>query len=139
MRMRMKKYKKLTKREMLLVGAGIVCACAAGYFGYKYFNSVKFEDLLSKTNDDLKDSVDTLMAAASEGVFEEALATVGRKIAYRKDKESYLLEQLSATPTDFQTQNALSRVREELQVLLTRQDKFLAIQKLYEIGDEVVL
>ena len=133
----MKNYKKLTKREMLLVGAGIVCACAAGYFWYKYFNSVKFEDLLSKTNEELKDSVDTLMAAASEGVFEEALATVGRKIAYRKDRESYLLNQLVSHPGEKDLCDCLERVRSELSVLTERQNKFLASQKLYEIKNTI--
>lgn len=76
------------------------------------------------------------MSAASEGLFDEALATVRRKIAYRKDKEEYLVEQLLATPADKQTQNALSRIHAELQVLSARQNKFLEAQTLYEIADE---
>ena len=126
------KIKKFTKTEKVLIGATIVCTCAAEYFGYKYFGTMSLEKKL-------KDSVDTLMAAGSEGVFEEALATVGRKISYRKDREGYLLEQLSITPNDSQTQDALSRIRTELQVLLTRQTKFLDAQKLYEIKDENII
>ena len=127
--------KKLTKRDKLLIGVTVTFACAAGYFGVKCLKDAKIQDALVKSNKDLKDSVDTLMAADSEGVFEEALATVGRKIAYRKDKEAYLVEQLSSTPCDKQTQNALSCIRAELQVLLERQSKFIEAQKLYEIKD----
>lgn len=127
--------KKLTKREKIVLAASAVtvtlASAVAAYFGIKYIGSY---DQISKLTDD----TNTLMSAASEGLFDEALATVGRKIAYRKDKEGYLLEQLLATPTDKQTQDALSRIRVELQVLLTRQHKFLDAQKLYEIKDEIV-
>lgn len=125
----MKMNKKLTKREKLLICVTIATACAAGYFGIKYIGNYK---QIKKLTDDTT----TLMSAASEGLFDEALATVGRKIAYRKDKEEYLVEQLLATPADKQTQNALSRIRAELQVLSARQNKFLEAQTLYEIADE---
>lgn len=125
----MKMNKKLTKREKLLICTAFVTTCAAGYFGFKYLGDHK---QIKK----LTDETTTLMSAASEGLFNEALATVGRKIAYRKDKEEYLVEQLLVTPTDKQTQNALSRIHAELQVLLARQNKFLEAQALYEIVDE---
>lgn len=125
--------KKLTKREKIILIASAAAATlasgAAVYFGIKYFNTTT---QVSK----LADDTNTLMSAASEGLFDEALATVGRKIAYRKDKEGYLIEQLLDTPNDKQTQDALSRIHAELQVLLTRQNKFLDAQKLYEIADE---
>jgi hypothetical protein len=123
----MKNYKKLTKREILLVGAGVVCACAAGYFGYKYFND----------NKDLRDSVDTLMAAASEGVFEEALGTVNHKITYRADKEQYLMEYLKSHPNENKTKDTLEKVRIELINLYNRKDKIEKVQQLYEIKSEI--
>ena len=128
----MKRDKKFTKREKLLICTAIATTCAAGYFGIKYIGD-------RKKIEKLTDDTTTLMSAASEGLFDEALATVGRKIAYRKDKEEYLVEQLLATPADKQTQNALSRIRAELQVLLTRQNKFLEAQTLYEIADEEIV
>lgn len=128
----MKKFKELTKREKVLICAAVVTTCAAGYFGIKYIGD-------RKQIEKLTDDTNTLMSAASEGLFDEALATVGRKIAYRKDKEEYLVEQLLATPTDKQTQNALSRIRTELQVLLARQNKFLEAQALYGISDEEIV
>lgn len=127
--------KKLTKRDKLMIGVTVVSTCVAGYFGIKHFKDAKIQNALIKSNKDLKDSVDTLMAADSEGVFEEALATVGRKIAYHKDKEAYLLKQLGSRPNDLDLSNYLDRIRAEIQVLSERQSKFIEAQKLYEIKD----
>ena len=80
----MGKQKKLTKREKVLIGVAIATSCIAGYFGVKYFRQTKLEKLLSEdvvklknSNLKLEDSVDTLMGAASEGVF-------GRSYRYGK-------------------------------------------------------
>ena len=119
--------KKLTKREKLMIAAAIVCAATAGYFGYKYFND----------NKELKDSVGTLMAAASEGVFEEALGTVNHKITYRADKEKYLMEYLESHPNENKTKETLEKVRAELVNLYSRKDKIEQAQHLYEIKAEI--
>ena len=128
--MKMQKNEKLTKREKLLICTTIVATCAAGYFGYKYFGDYK---QIKKLTDDTT----TLMSAASEGLFDEALATVGRKIAYRKDREQYLLKQLVSHPGESDLSNCLDRVQSELSVLTERQSKFINAQKLYEIKDSV--
>ena len=133
----MKKYKELTKREKVFIGVAIVTTCAAGYFGYKYFSGVKLEELLGEDNKVLKDSVDTLMAAASEGVFEEAIGTVNNKITYRVDKEKYLVEYLKVHPNENKTRETLDRVRAELFNLYTRKDKIEKAQALYEIKNEI--
>lgn len=126
----MKMNKKLTKREKLLICIAIGTTCAAGYFGIRYIGDHKqIEKLANDTN--------TLMSAASEGLFDEALATVGRKIAYRKDREQYLLKQLTSHPGESDLSNCLNRVRAELNVLTERQSKFVNAQKLYEINDSI--
>lgn len=123
----MKKRKKFTTREKLIIAAAILCAATAGYFGYKYFNDTK----------ELKDSVDTLMAAASEGVFEEALGTINHKITYRVDKENYLMEYLKSHPNENKTKETLEKVRAELVNLYIRKDKIEQAQYLYEIKAEI--
>lgn len=87
----MRKFKELTKREKLLICAAVMTTCAAGYFGVKYIGD-------RKQIEKLADDTNTLTSAASEGLFDEALATVSRKIAYRKDREQYLLKQLALHP-----------------------------------------
>lgn len=133
----MHKHEKFTKREKVLIGAAVVTTCIAGYFGYKYFSEIKLEKLLRKDILGLEDSVDTLMAAASEGVFEEAIGTVNHKITYRGDKEKYIIEYLETHPKDIDAQKSLERVKAELINLHNRRGKFEAAQKLYEIKNEV--
>lgn len=133
----MKKFKELTRREKVLICAAIVTTCAAGYFGYKYFSTIKIEELLGENNKDLKDSVDTLMAAASEGVFEEAIGTVNNKITYRVDKEKYLVEYLKTHPNENKTRETLDRVRAELFNLYSRKGKIEKAQALYEIKNDL--
>lgn len=126
--------KKLTKREKVILVASTAAATlasgATAYFGIKYFSS--HNQIIR-----LADDTNTLMSAASEGLFDEALATVGRKIAYRKDREEYLLKQLLSHPGEKDLCNCLERVHSELSVLTERQNKFLAAQKLYKIEDVV--
>lgn len=128
--------KKFTKREKIVLAASAVtvtlASAVAAYFGIKYIGG--HNQILKLTDD-----TNTLMSAASEGLFDEALATVGRKIAYRKDKEGYLLKQLAAHPGEKDLSNCLDRVRSELEVLMERQTKFLSAQSLYEIKDEITI
>lgn len=126
----MQKHEKLTKREKLLIGAAITTACVAGYFGIKYIGDRK---QIRKLAEDTA----TLMAAASEGVFEEAIGTVNHKITYRVDKEKYLIEYLKSHPSNSETEKALSKVKSELINLYNRRDKIEAAQKLYEIKNEI--
>lgn len=60
-------------------------------------------------------------------------------VAIEKEQTINKDRTLACEIADKQTQNALSRVRAELQVLLTRQNKFLEAQTLYEITDEEIV
>ena len=142
-----KERKPLTTREKVLIGlsiVGAVATCAAGYFGYKYFENAK---LVNKMSDELgeviKDkcmlgeSINTLMEAASEGVFEDAIGTTNNKINYRVDKKKYLMDTLELNPNDVDVRNTLNKVNIELENLFRRKDKFTKAQMLYEIQDEI--
>ena len=48
-----KERKPLTKREKVLIGVGVVGACVAGYFGYKYWENSKNYRALKTINEDL--------------------------------------------------------------------------------------
>lgn len=139
-----KERKPLTKREKVLIGLSIVGAGVAGYFAYGYFRSLKIADRLSddlgeviKDKGMLAESINTLMEAASEGVFEDAIGTVNNKINYRVDKKKYLMDALDLNPNDVDVKNALNKVNIELENLFRRKDKFTKAQMLYEIQDEI--
>lgn len=143
--------KKMTRKEKILLGVSIVGACAAGYFGYKYYSYKNDNQLLEnalkkadadlstviKQNHVLEYNVQTLMEAASEGVFEEAIGTVNNKINHRTDKKKYILEALKIKPDDEQSKEALNKVNIELSNLFSRKDKYTKAQTLYEIKDEI--
>ena len=140
--------KKLTKREKILLGVSIVGAGVAGFIIYKQhniiiealFDKIERDKIITNLNNDnqvLKCDVQTLMEAASEGVFEEAIGTVNNKINYRTDKKKYLLEALETNPNDTSLKAALEKVEIELANLFTRKDKYIKAQTLYEIKDEI--
>ena len=140
--------KKLTNREKILLGVSIVSVGVAGFVIYKQHNiitkalldKIEFEKIITNLNNEnqvLKCDVQTLMEAASEGVFEEAIGTLNNKINHRTDKKKYLLEALKAKPDDEQTKQALDKVNIELKNLFTRKDKCIKAQALYEIKDEI--
>ena len=140
--------KKLSKREKILIGVSIVGVGVAGFIIYKQHNiitkavldKIECEKIITNIDNEnqvLKYDVQTLMEAASEGVFEEAIGTVNNKINHRTDKKKYLLEALETNPNNDEIKQALSKVNIELKNLFTRKDKYTKAQTLYEIKDEI--
>lgn len=135
--------KKIPKQDVIkvvdIVGVGIL----SGIFGYKAGKLAKNVKVLTAANETLckhigtlNQEVNTLNAAASEGLYEEAIATVTRKINYLKDQIAYCTKNLNLNPTDLDNQKALSKYRNKLDVLLDRKASFLEAQKLYEISEK---
>ena len=94
--------KNLTKRERLLICISIGTSCAVGYFGYKYGMHRSITALANK-NSLLENKVKVLQEAASEGLYEEAIATVTRKINHLKDQIEYCANRLYTNGNDIQT------------------------------------
>ena len=128
----MKINKKLTKREKMLICIAIVTTCTAGYFGYKYGLHHSITALANKNNL-LENKVKVLQEAASEGLYEEAIATVTRKINHLKDQIEYCTNRLSTNGNDTQTEIALNNYKAKLGVLMARKDNFIEAQKAYEL------
>lgn len=128
--------KKIAKQDIIkvvgIVGVGIL----SGIFGYKVGKLAKNVEVLTAANKALGREVNLLNAAASEGLYEEAIATVTRKINYLKDQIAYCTKNLNLNPTDLDNQKALSKYHNKLDVLLDRKASFLAAQKLYEISEK---
>lgn len=81
----------------------------------------------------LEAKIENLQEAASEGLYEEAIATVTRKINHLKDQIAYCTDRLSVNGNDIQTENALTSYKAKLDVLIGRKLHFLEAQKTYEL------
>ena len=70
--------KKIAKQDVIKV-VGIICVgILSGISGYKVGKLAKSVEVLTATNKTLSREVNVLNAAASEGLYEEAIATVTR-------------------------------------------------------------
>ncbi len=126
-----KDWIKKHKKEIITGGALMAIGVMGGVYIYRArtYNRV-LREKLSTT----EQKCDTLMAAASEGLFEEAIATVTRKINYKKDRLEFIKQQLMSTPDDAQTKSALHQLANELDVLADRKNDFVTAQKVYSIS-----
>ena len=136
--------------KKIIIAGGIVVGAGAAYLLHKH--NVEIKDITKKFNakieadtiqiqaldaallDTLEDK-NTLMEAASEGLFEEAISKVTNKINYRLDRKEALELRLLDKPDDNQTKEALNKLLEELAALMKRRDKFEDAQMIFEIND----
>ena len=136
--------------KKIIIAGGIVVGAGAAYLLHKH--NVEIKDITDKFNDKTKadeiqikaleaalldtlEDKNTLMEAASEGLFEEAISKVTNKINYRLDRKEALELRLLDKPDDNQTKEALNKLLEELAALMKRRDKFEDAQVIFEIKD----
>lgn len=81
--------------------------------------------ILEETDYALNNRVDTLEAALTEGVFEEAITTTTRKIDYKKDRLSFIRD---AKDTREFNRQAISKLEREIDILTERRDAFKKAQ-----------
>lgn len=89
--------------------------------------------ILEETDYTLKDKVDTLEEALTEGVFEEAIATTTRKINYKKDRLSFIRNEKDTREFNKQI---ISKLEREINILTERRDAFEKAQASVGIGDD---
>lgn len=118
-----KERKPLTTREKVLIGVGVVGACVAGYFGYKYINNLKIIKDQKNTIDDLiKDlmSKDTEAETAKKIALEAMDAANNQEVINDITKEElnfmrFLIVESGCTKMALQNgENKLSRIRKKI-------------------------
>ena len=134
--------------KKILIAGGLVVSAGAAYMMYKYhvdINDIKDrfdkkavadQTVINALSEALKGEMEdnkTLMEALSEGVFEEAIATVTRKINSRKDKLTFLERQLEKGNTADEVLAKIEEITFEIAELIRRKEAFLEGQHLYEI------
>lgn len=124
-----KERKPLTTREKVLIGVGVVGACVAGYFGYKYFNELKIaKDQKNTINDLIKDlmSKDTEAEIAKKIALEAMDAANNQEVINDITKEElnfmrFLIIESGCTKMALQNgENKLSRIRKKIAVEIER-------------------
>ena len=118
-----KERKPLTTREKVLIGVGVVGACVAGYFGYKYIKDLKIIKDQKNTIDDLiKDlmSKDTEADTAKKIALEAMDAANNQEVINDITKEElnfmrFLIVESGCTKMALQNgENKLSRIRKKI-------------------------
>ena len=118
-----KERKPLTTREKVLIGVGVVGACVAGYFGYKYFNELKITKNQKNTiNDLIKDlmSKDTEAETAKKIALEAMDAANNQEVINDITKEElsflkFLIVEGNILPHATQNgKNKLERVKNKM-------------------------
>ena len=139
-RKNLKQWVKEHKVELLLGTVSVISIGVVGYLGVKYYKSdadCKIKDAVIETKNDsidyLERQVEVLNAAATEGLYEEAIATVTRKLNTAIDRVKFLNEQLESTPDDYQTKLSLGKYITKVDVLKLRRNSFIKAQQNYEI------
>lgn len=99
-----KDWIKEHKKEIITGGVMAVISVTGWVYIRKQINVI---GTLSRKLAKVAEDNSTLMTAASEGLFEEAIATVTRKINYKKDRLEFVKKQLLSTPDDTQTKKCI--------------------------------
>ena len=124
-----KERKPLTTREKVLIGVGVVGACVAGYFGYKYFNELKIaKDQKNTINDLIKDlmSKDTEAEIAKRIALEAMDAANNQEVINDITREElnfmrFLIVESGCTKMALQNgENKLSRIRKKIAAEIER-------------------
>ena len=124
-----KERKPLTTREKVLIGVGVVGACVAGYFGYKYFNELKIaKDQKNTINDLIKDlmSKDTEAEIAKKIALEAMDAANNQEVINDITREElnfmrFLIIESGCTKMALQNgENKLSRIRKKIAAEIER-------------------
>ena len=118
-----KERKPLSTREKVLIGVGIVGACVAGYFGYKYIGSLKtIKDQKNTLDDLIKDLMtkDTEAETAKKIALEAMDAANNQEVINDVTKEElnfmrFLIVESGCTKMALQNgENKLSRIRKKI-------------------------
>lgn len=135
--------KKIPKQDVIKAAEVVVVGILSGVLGYKFGKMTKGIKTLKTANKALSNHIDALNtqlgvlnAAASEGLYEEAIATVTRKLNYVTDQVASYTKRISSNPNDLDAQRALIKYQNKLSVLADRKKSFQEAQKLYEIIED---
>lgn len=121
---------KLTKKEKVLFGVSLVSLGVAGYFGYKYLDTKKAMELLTKEKDDVNERLNFIEFLVIESdCIPKALQNANNKLSRVQSKIEAATERLLKVPDDKQTQKWLENNKAEEAKLLEHITKAMKLDK----------
>ena len=135
-----KERKPLTKREKVLIGlsiAGAVATCAAGYFGYKYWENLKDCKALEAINEDLlreltekndetsivREELDLIKYLLIEGdIVPKAVQNGSNKIARKESKIKSIIQSIENRKNDKTLRDILQKHEREYKFMIHQQE-----------------
>ena len=124
---KVKTFIKENKKKIIVTGS-VIGTGVVGYLSYKYLDrEVEIKHF--------KEQIKILMEAASEGLFDESIATTTRKLNHRLDRRSYLLKKIEEMPNDIELKLAFEKINTEISIFQERITKFNLCQKTFGIEE----
>ena len=110
---------KLNKREKIMMGVSIASIGALGVLGFKYLDTKKTIELLTKEKEGVNDRLNFVEFLVIESdCIPKALQNANNKLSRVQSKIVVATERLILKPNDIQTQKALSNHKAEKAKLL---------------------
>ena len=110
---------KLNKREKIMMGVSAVSLGALGVLGFKYLDTKKTIELLTKEKEGVNDRLNFVEFLVIESdCIPKALQNANNKLSRVQSKIVVATERLILKPNDIQTQKALSNHKAEKAKLL---------------------
>ena len=106
--------KKLNKREKIMMGVSAVSLGALGVLGFKYLDTKKTIELLTKEKEGVNDRLNFIEFLVIESdCIPKALQNANNKLSRVQSKIAAEAERLLLKPNDIQTQKALTNHKAE--------------------------
>lgn len=122
--------KKLNKREKIMMGVSAVSLGALGVLGFKYLDTKKTIELLTKEKEGVNDRLNFVEFLVIESdCIPKALQNANNKLSRVQSKIVVATERLILKPNDIQTQKALSNHKAEKAKLLEHITKAMKLDE----------
>lgn len=121
---------KLTKKEKVLFGVSVVSLGVAGYFGYKYLDTKKAMELLTKEKEDTNDRLNFIEFLVIESeCIPKALQNGNNKLSRVQSKIAAATERLLKVPNDVDAQKMLENNKAEESKLIEHISKAMKLDE----------
>ena len=122
--------KKLNKREKIMMGVSIVSIGALGVLGFKYLDTKKTIELLTKEKEGVNDRLNFVEFLVIESdCVPKALQNANNKLSRVQSKIAAATERLLKVPTDIDAQKMLENCKAEESKLIEHIAKAMKLDK----------